>query len=92
MLCGHGLQIRAIVLKRLFYISERSGNFTWDFARHTLNDGIDWNRRGDIYNNPAFQLALSGSLVSPNWYDYVAYPLGGYLGIGIAGLFHPIRK
>ena len=23
--CGHGLQIRAIALKRLFYISERSG-------------------------------------------------------------------
>ena len=76
-----------------YFYNETGGNFTWDFRSHTLNDGVNWGTNpNDFYNNPAFQLALSGSLVSPNWYDYVAYPLGGYGGIGIAGLFHPIRK
>jgi hypothetical protein len=75
-----------------YFHKRTGGDFTWDFRNHSLNDGINWNTREDFYNNPVFQLALSSSLVSPNWYDYLAFPLGGFVGIGIAGLIHPINK
>ncbi|MEP7093385.1 MAG: hypothetical protein ABI793_04940 [Flavobacterium sp.] len=74
-----------------YFYEKTGGNFTWDFENHSLNDGIDWNKTKDFYNNPAFQLALSGSLVSPSWYDYVAN-IDGYLGIIHAGNLNPINK
>lgn len=76
-----------------YFYNETGGNFRWWFEKHTLNDGKNWGKNPkDFYNNPAFQLALSSSQVSPNWYDYIAFPLGGYVGVGVAGLFHPIKK
>ncbi len=77
-----------------YFYKRTNGDFTWDFKRHTLNDGINWNTRGDnpkdFYNDPDFQLALTSSLVSPGWLDYLAFPFGGF--IGIAGLINPVNK
>ena len=57
-----------------YFLKKTGGNFTWDFRNHRLIDGIDWNLRGDFINNPAFQLALTGSLVKPKWYNYIFIP------------------
>ena len=57
-----------------YFHKKTGGNFTWHFEDHTLNDRINWNLRGDFYNNPDFQLALTGSLVKPKWYNYIFIP------------------
>ena len=50
--CGHGLQIRAIVHERFFYISERSGSFD-KIPTDDLNKIIDLieNKSLDILTN-----------------------------------------
>lgn len=56
-----------------YFYNETGGNFRWHFEKdgNKLSDGRDWGKNPkDFYNNQAFQLALSNSLVSPSWYDY----------------------
>ncbi len=77
-----------------YFYKRTNGDFKWDFVKHTLNDGKNWgDNPKDFYNDPNFQLALTSSLVSPGWLDYLAIPFGGFVvGIGIVGLTRPINK
>jgi hypothetical protein len=51
ILCGHGLQIRAIVHKRFFFISERSGFTTLKDNIARLNNNGGFGKDCDNYDN-----------------------------------------
>jgi RHS repeat-associated protein len=50
------------------FYGKLGNNLEWDFFNNVIGNNKNWNINS--YNNPAFQLALSNSLLSPSWFDY----------------------